>query len=127
MRFSRARRGAVSRVARAGGPTYRYFFSYAADTSPAGLGAFHASEIPFVFGQSPLPELSETVRGYWTRFARTGDPNNASAVDWPRFSMPGEQYLELATPAVAGSNLLTKQCDFWDSLGCIAARVNCPK
>ena len=125
--FSCPARRQARALANAGARVYRYFFTHSADDSPTGLGAFHASEIPFVFGPAPVAELGETVRGYWTRFAETGDPNGGAAVEWPRFDTNTEQYLELTTPAVARANLLTEKCDFWDSLGCLVARVSCPK
>lgn len=66
------------------------------------LGAAHGMEIPFVFGdfdfgpertqyffteenREPRLKLSRTIRTYWTKFARTGNPNpgeSDSLTDW---------------------------------------------
>lgn len=83
-----------------GAPAFLYYFDHsypAADA--AGLHAFHASELPFVFGalQSfpvnwpPVPNepqqrrLSDSMIGYWTSFARDGRPRAAGAPDWPAY------------------------------------------
>lgn len=83
-----------------GRPSYLYLFDHgypAADD--AGLHAFHASELPYVFGafDGPPPtwpkipdtaaerNLSEAMLGYWTSFARSGKPQAANAPDWPAF------------------------------------------
>ena len=56
--------------------------------------------------------LSRTMAGYWTRFARTGNPNDdETAVHWPRFSRPQgdgrgvDKYLALDLPIQEGSRL----------------------
>ena len=81
-------------------PAYLYLFDHgypAADT--VGLHAFHASELPYVFGtQNRTPPLwpkipatseeakySDAMVGYWSSFARTGKPKAANEPDWPTF------------------------------------------
>lgn len=83
-----------------GEPAYLYFFDHgypAADN--AGLHGFHASELPFMFGNldgtPPLwpkvpdaPEqhkLSKAMMDYWASFARTGKPIANGEPDWPAF------------------------------------------
>lgn len=85
-------------------PSYLYLFDHgypAADD--AHLHAFHASELPYVFGRfdatPPLwpkipaspgeDELSDAMLGYWTSFARTGRPEAAHAPDWPPYGSDG--------------------------------------
>ncbi|HVZ99475.1 MAG TPA: carboxylesterase family protein [Caulobacterales bacterium] len=80
-----------------GAPAYLYIFDHgypAADG--ANLHAFHASELPYVFGtmdRTPplwprIPPtnreraLSDAMIGYWTSFARTGQPEAANAPAW---------------------------------------------
>lgn len=87
-------------AARAPGlPLYGYEFSDADAPVLAGLpanlgfpyGAAHGFEMPFLFPslptEQPLTEaqraLSDRMVGYWTAFARTGDPNTADAPRWP--------------------------------------------
>ena len=81
-------------------PAFLYFFDhgYPAEDA-AGLHAFHASELPYVFGAfdgtPPLwprvpatpreTRLSDAMIGYWSSFARTGRPGAAHEPDWPAF------------------------------------------
>ena len=94
----------VRKQAALGLPSFLYFFDHgypAADT--AGLHAFHASELPFVFGTfdgtPPLwpkvpataqeTRLSTAMVGYWSSFTRTGRPQAANEPNWPAFSSTG--------------------------------------
>jgi para-nitrobenzyl esterase len=90
----------VRMQAELGLPAFLYLFDHgypAADD--AGLHAFHASELPFVFGtaeQTPphwpkiadTPSettLSEAMLEYWSSFARSGRPRAANQPDWPAY------------------------------------------
>ena len=117
-----ARRNARAASA-AGAPVYRYIFSRELEQS-IGLGAFHSSEIPFVFGLDSYPlgkvgagaPLADAMQGYWTRFAANGDPNGGElAYPWPHYDA-GDPYLQLDLPIAAGSGYKAALCDFWDSL-----------
>jgi len=79
-------------------PVYRYRFDLPATPSemhPEGKYAFHSDELEYVFGtlntrQGAIwrPEdhlLSEQILGYWTNFAKTGNPNGAGLTAWPRY------------------------------------------
>jgi para-nitrobenzyl esterase len=87
-----------------GVPAFLYLFDHgypAADA--AGLHAFHASELPFVFGTADRTPpnwpkiantagefaLSETMMSYWTSFAKTGQPQAANSPDWPVYGTAG--------------------------------------
>ncbi|MGA8116721.1 MAG: carboxylesterase family protein [Actinocatenispora sp.] len=87
-------------------PTYSYefadehalpFVDLPADFDP---GASHGSELPSLFDLAGRPtiggdrytddqrRLAGTMIGYWTTFARTGNPNRAGLPTWPR-AVPG--------------------------------------
>lgn len=84
--------------------SYLYLFDhgYPAEDD-AGLRAFHASELPFVFGtldttpplwpripaDSSQVTLSQAMIDYWTSFARSGRPTAAHEPDWPAFGKGG--------------------------------------
>jgi para-nitrobenzyl esterase len=90
----------VSKQTALGVPSFLYLFDHgypAADS--AGLHAFHASELPYVFGTAahtpPLwpavpktPEearLSDAMADYWASFARRGVPSAAGQPPWPAY------------------------------------------
>jgi para-nitrobenzyl esterase len=102
-------------------PVYRYVFTHVAENAPAqlkALGAFHGSELPYVFGNvaigayTPGPgdlAVVSALSGFWSRFAASGDPG------WTRYAAT-DPYMRIASTPVMESGYRTKQCDFWDSL-----------
>lgn len=94
-------------------------------------GAAHTSEMQFLFPgfhggrgvTQPLSPQEQTLSaqmiGYWTTFAKTGDPNGAGAPAWPKFNA-AQAFMSLRTPApvtFAGPDFVAQhQCDFWDTL-----------
>lgn len=76
-------------------PTWVYQFSVLPRSAPALLkGTPHAMERQYVFETlktSPFPTdandavQATTVSGYWTAFAKTGDPNRRDRPAWPMF------------------------------------------
>jgi para-nitrobenzyl esterase len=102
---------------------YLYEFTRVPFRNP--LGAFHAVEIPYVFGTLGLfdrlglvqpvdRELSKRVMTYWTRFAATGDPNGESEEFWPEYREATDLHLELGDVITVGSRLYDEACDFAD-------------
>jgi len=112
-------------------------------------GAFHGSEVPFVFHDDfellgPAERgLSSRMVGFWTNFARTGDPNGDGPSPsppplggrhqqrlWPSItSLNSSEAVRLAvgrwTPYTSDynhvnisriTNLRARECDFWDEV-----------
>lgn len=83
-------RFAARQTAAAGQDAWLYTFSRVPPSKKQTLGAFHAAELPFVFGShEPILgvsdedlELTEIIQTYWTNFAKTGNPNGASVDNW---------------------------------------------
>ncbi|MBU2363786.1 MAG: carboxylesterase family protein [Alphaproteobacteria bacterium] len=110
--------------ARAGAPVYLYHFArrspfrpdqHVAEIEPATrLGAYHAAEVPYVFGTlgvldrdfQPVDRaLSERLQSAWVSFATWGDPNGPprSPARWPRFQDGAAQVLHLGDAVRVGA------------------------
>jgi para-nitrobenzyl esterase len=100
------------RLSAHGGAVYLYSFEEG--------DAIHGDEVAYEFavyqrGIVP-PPLVDVIQGYWTRFAKSGDPNGAGAVEWPRYTEASDQHMILATPPTSGAGLSKEDCDFWDDV-----------
>lgn len=113
-------------------PAKAYFYQFT--RVPPGatqLGAFHALEIGYVFGNlvpilpTPDPEtyfddtdraLSETMMRYWTQFAANGDPNQKELPPWPAYDAKTDQYLELGDNVQVKSGLCTEACTLFQKI-----------
>jgi para-nitrobenzyl esterase len=110
----------------AGVDVYLYVFHHKPQMALVStLGSFHAAELAYIFGYDTLltttqPEekpLGAAMRGYWTRFASTGDPNGGGAPAWPKFTAAGDDNMGFELPAPAAeANYKKDLCDFWDGL-----------
>ncbi len=109
------------RAAAGGAKTYLYNFNRRIPIDvlqQAGLGAFHGSEIVYVFGSIPPPTpddgtLGTTIRGYWSRFAKTGNPNGKGALKWPRFKDKTDKRLQLDVQPSVLTAFRRTECEFW--------------
>ena len=108
---------------RLGLPAYLYFFSHRYPAQAAlHLEAFHASELPYVFGRIGSPDgwpelwprppeepqehaLSEAVMSYFTSFARSGKPSAPGQAEWRTYG-DERSYLELCAPPQSKQHLL---------------------
>jgi len=122
----------VTKQTAQGQPSYLYFFDHgypAADA--AGLHAFHASELPYVFGtadrtpalwpkvpESPQEtELSDAMIGYWTSFATAGVPKAANQASWPAYGAARGYMLFADTPR-PGTQLLPGMYELNEQVVC---------
>ena len=103
----------VRQQAAAGQPAYLYYFRHSTPAQRArDLAAFHASEIPYVFGQvgpsaaigpnwpKPPPtgeetRLSDAMTSYWASFVRDGAPTASGETPWPRYTVDQHAYLDI--------------------------------
>lgn len=105
--------------ANAGHPTFQYEFQH---PQPGQQFTSHASELNFLFGTwgkdvqlSPIDKtISDQMLGYWTNFARTGNPNGEGLPAWPRFTADSRAYIAFTnTGALARSGLRRDFCSLW--------------
>lgn len=112
---------AASRARADKAPTWLYDFSRVSD-GPFGktLGAFHAAELPFVFGAPPLASqrvwehsaddttLARVMSAYWVNFAKTGNPNGPAVPRWESYGKSGN-YQSIGHRIGAGSDTLPRR------------------
>ena len=112
-----------ARMVTAGGrEAYLYQFTHVPPSPNAkAWGAYHASEIPYVFGNLRNPtfkytetdrSLSEAMSSYWVNFAKTGDPNGKGLPTWTAYDTDAEPYLDLGDTVQLKHHLLKAQLDF---------------
>ena len=91
-----------------GTPTFLYHFSYTPAAQRASLfGLPHGGEIIYVFNTPRAAGFDEegkavaaAANGYWTQFAKTGDPGSAGGAPWPRFFSDDEWVMEFPANGV---------------------------
>jgi para-nitrobenzyl esterase len=120
-------------------PTYAYEFNDEHAPPPQSafgglltfpLGAFHAAELQYLFSgnlfglptvptlSSAQQQLSDAMISYWTRFAKTGNPNSRGAPIWSPYDATADQFQSLLTPTptVEANFDADHQCSrFWNT------------
>jgi para-nitrobenzyl esterase len=110
-------------------PTYGYEFAdRSAPTQfpfPDGFpaGAYHGAEMTYLFDLNGAPAvftpdqrtLADHLISYWTRFARTGDPNGGGSPTWARAH--GSTVQSLAPGNIHPVSIADEhQCGFWATI-----------
>jgi para-nitrobenzyl esterase len=101
--FSYGAYSMASAMSRIGQPAYLYEFTFAQIGKRAALGAYHGEELSLLANSFPADwehtpndeSLGETMRLYWTEFAKTSIPHASRSPNWPVFDDRADQYLEL--------------------------------
>ena len=88
------------------------------------LGAFHGADVQYLFNRNGVPAaftpdqqaLSQAMIGYWTQFAKTGDPNSPGEPVWAPYDPATDlrQSFVPPTPAVEAGYAVDHDCAFWD-------------
>ncbi|TWB23122.1 para-nitrobenzyl esterase [Nitrospirillum bahiense] len=120
--------------AAAGQPAYLYYFRHSTPAERArDLAAFHASELPYIFGQVgpsgalgpnwPRPPLTETearlsdaMMNYWVGFVRDGAPTAPGEAAWPRYTAAQAGYLDIDDRPAARRGLQPAAFTYADTL-----------
>ena len=68
-------------------------------------------------GMATMDELalSDAMLGSWSRFAKSGDPNDAAA-PWPKYDAATDTSIAFGAPVSSVTGLKKEKCDFWDAL-----------
>jgi para-nitrobenzyl esterase len=115
-----------------GMPAYLYYFDHgypAADD--AGIHAFHASEVPYMFGTidrvtalwPKIPDtpaeraLSDAMVDYWASFARSGVPRAPGRPAWPSHNT-GSAYMLFAGEPHVATDLMPGQFRLHEQVVC---------
>ena len=90
-------------------PIYVYSFNRKLPpSSPANdFGAFHTGEVPYAYNNlhtvknRPFTkadfELADQMSSYWSNFAKTGNPNGSTLINWPAYTKEAKQIIQLDT------------------------------
>jgi para-nitrobenzyl esterase len=122
----------VAKQTAIGAPSFLYYFNHgypAADSM--GLHAFHASELPYVFGTATrtpalwpkVPataadtQLSEAMLDYWASFARSGAPTSAGRPQWPAYG-GARAYMAFEDAPVPKTHLLPGMYELNEKIVC---------
>jgi len=108
-------RNIVSNVNKINSDSWLYYFSYVrSDRLGQVLGAWHGSEIRFIFnsldrGRTVVTDedraLATIMSKYWVNFAKTGNPNSDDLPNWPKYTNAEESFLEIGSVIKAGKEL----------------------
>lgn len=82
-----------------GKDAWEYYFT----KENGGIGTNHSGEIIYAYGNVPKTKyysesdhrLEKTMLGYWTNFAKTGNPNGEGLPLWPRYNDTPDKLMEL--------------------------------
>lgn len=122
----------ASKQAEAGAPSYLYYFDHGYPaTTAANLHAFHAAEIPYVFGTRErvpprwpaIPSTEEEARfanamaAYWISFARDGAPRAEGEAPWRPYA-EGEAYMAFEDIPRARAHLLPGMYELNEDVVC---------
>ena len=122
----------VRKQAAIGQPSFLYYFSHDYPSAAAAdLTAFHASEVPFVFGtfgSTPagwpmIPDTTDERRfsgamlDYWATFARSGRPTATNGPAWTPF-MPGHAFMSLGVVPQLSTQFMPGMYELQEQIMC---------
>jgi para-nitrobenzyl esterase len=87
------------------------------------MGAYHGAELPYVFDTHDdwLPtsqvdrRLTNTMKNYWTNFAKTANPNGLDLPNWPRFTINSSEILVMGNDISNALHPSLELCEYLES------------
>jgi para-nitrobenzyl esterase len=102
---------------------FTYFWTHALPGPDSGrYGAFHTSEVPYVFNslnRSGRPftaagrKAADTMSSYWANFAKNGDPNGNGLARWSAFEENAKSTMELGENWTPRPVTAPGKLEFW--------------
>ncbi len=109
--------------------TRMYLFAWKTPILGGRLGAPHAVEVPFVFGNLKAPGvqlftgsggdrnvLSKLVQDAWIAFAKSGDPNHPALPTWPAYRPEGRATLVFDEMTTVEDDPMKMERTIWDDV-----------
>jgi para-nitrobenzyl esterase len=116
----------AAQQAERGRAVYNYYFDRAIPwPEHPEFGAFHTSEVPYVFNNLDVLDrpwkpvdrtIAHQVSSYWVNFASTGNPNGADLPSWPAFSERPDRTMALGADMEPISLASPDEVAFWRSI-----------
>lgn len=122
----------IAKMLSASVPVYAYEFNDQNAPMPFKLpprpsfGAYHSAEIQYIFPDhnpivygAPFTQaqqaLSSQMVDFWTRFAKSGNPNAGGSSAWPQYSAGSDTYMSLQPSGSATTTGFAAKhnCTFW--------------
>jgi para-nitrobenzyl esterase len=123
--FSEPSRLVARRHAEHGSATYRYLFDYLPDGAESPEEGEEGQEIRFVFGTLGVRsglygqrdrDVSNTMRTYWTNFAKSGNPNGPDVPAWRPQSVRDDLLLISNSGVTCGPDPMRERLDLIEQL-----------
>ena len=111
-------------MAAMGADCFLYHFTRVPPTKGGQMmGAHHGAEIPYIFdrigpkwgeAEAADRDISHALMTYWTRFAKTGNPNADGLPQWPAYTLENDAHMEFGLEIKASQNLRKEFLDMLD-------------